>query len=55
MSSTTPEHCNRYSNHEEEELDRTFNFHHLKLDYKENKKWQLKDFNCQDYKIINDK
>ena len=41
MSSTTIEDCIRYSNPEEAELDMCFNFHHLKIDYKNQKKWEL--------------
>lgn len=41
MSSTTVEHCVRYSNPKEEELSMCFNFHHLKVDYKDGNKWEL--------------
>ena len=41
MSSTTLEHCIRYSNPEEKELSMCFNFHHLKVDYKDGQKWEL--------------
>lgn len=44
MSSTTLEDCIRYSNPEEEELSMVFNFHHLKVDYKDDEKWTLMDF-----------
>ncbi|MEI2342221.1 alpha,alpha-phosphotrehalase [Priestia megaterium] len=43
MSSTTIDHCVRYSNPEEEELSMCFNFHHLKVDYKNQEKWELQD------------
>ncbi|MCG3084517.1 alpha-amylase family glycosyl hydrolase, partial [Anoxybacillus sp. LAT27] len=33
MSSTTIDHCIRYTNPENHELNMTFNFHHLKVDY----------------------
>ncbi len=41
MSSTTPQHCVRYSNPEEKELSMCFQFHHLKVDYKNGDKWEL--------------
>ncbi|WP_225999782.1 alpha,alpha-phosphotrehalase [Paenibacillus sp. BJ-4] len=41
MSSTTLEHCIRYSNPENKELSMTFNFHHLKVDYPNGQKWEL--------------
>jgi trehalose-6-phosphate hydrolase len=44
MSSTTIEHCIEYTLSENKELSMTFNFHHLKVDYKNGDKWTLKDF-----------
>lgn len=41
MSSTTLDHCIRYSGAEEKELSMCFQFHHLKVDYKEGNKWEL--------------
>lgn len=41
MSSTSLENCIRYSNSEEKELSMCFNFHHLKIDYKDGQKWEL--------------
>ncbi|HJC32412.1 MAG TPA: alpha,alpha-phosphotrehalase [Candidatus Anaerobutyricum faecale] len=41
MSSTTLDNCIRYSNPQEKELSMCFNFHHLKIDYKDGKKWEL--------------
>ena len=41
MSSTSLENCIRYSNPEEKELSMCINFHHLKVDYKDGKKWEL--------------
>lgn len=41
MSSTTIDNCIRYSNPEEKELSMCFNFHHLKVDYKDGEKWEL--------------
>ncbi|GAA5786992.1 alpha,alpha-phosphotrehalase [Chitiniphilus shinanonensis] len=39
MSSTTLEHCIHYSRPDRRELSMTFNFHHLKVDYPEGRKW----------------
>ncbi|RHW37400.1 alpha,alpha-phosphotrehalase [Neobacillus notoginsengisoli] len=44
MSSTSIEHCIKYSNPENRELSMTFNFHHLKVDYENGEKWTLADF-----------
>ncbi|APQ99338.1 alpha,alpha-phosphotrehalase [Clostridium botulinum] len=44
MSSTTIDNCIKYSNPKEEELSMVFNFHHLKVDYKDGDKWSLMDF-----------
>lgn len=41
MSSTSLEHCIRYSAPKEKELSMCFNFHHLKVDYKNGDKWAL--------------
>ena len=41
MASTTLENCIRYSNPESRELAMCFNFHHLKVDYKNGDKWAL--------------
>lgn len=41
MSSTSLENCIRYSNPKEKELSMCFNFHHLKVDYKDGDKWSL--------------
>ncbi len=41
MSSTSLAHCIRYSAPEEKELSMCFNFHHLKVDYKNGEKWSL--------------
>lgn len=41
MSSTTLEHCIGYTNPANRELTMTFNFHHLKVDYKNGDKWAL--------------
>lgn len=41
MSSTSVANCIRYSNPDEKELSMCFNFHHLKVDYKDGEKWEL--------------
>ncbi len=41
MSSTTLEACAKYAGAKEKELSMCFNFHHLKVDYYKNDKWQL--------------
>ncbi len=55
MSSTTIENCIMYSNPNNNELDMTFNFHHLKVDYLNGEKWTLKDFDFFELKkLFND-
>lgn len=44
MSSTTIDNCIKYTNPENKELDMTFNFHHLKVDYPQGDKWRLAPF-----------
>ncbi|EPR28101.1 MULTISPECIES: alpha,alpha-phosphotrehalase [Geobacillus] len=44
MSSTTIDHCIRYTNPENHELNMTFNFHHLKVDYPNGEKWAVSPF-----------
>jgi trehalose-6-phosphate hydrolase len=39
MSSTTIDHCIKYTNPERQELSSVFNFHHLKVDYVDGDKW----------------
>ena len=51
MSSTTLDNCIGYSNPDNEELSMVFNFHHLKVDYKNGDKWQLQE---PDLKQLND-
>ena len=41
MSSTTLDNCIRYSRPEDRELSMCFNFHHLKVDYRDGDKWKL--------------
>ncbi|GIM30600.1 alpha,alpha-phosphotrehalase [Clostridium polyendosporum] len=52
MSSTTIDNCNKYSNQEEKELSMVFNFHHLKVDYKDGDKWTLMDFHFKKLKEV---
>lgn len=52
MSSTTLEHCIRYSNPEENEFSMTFNFHHLKVDYPNGQKWELKPYDFEELKSV---
>ncbi|SMF84198.1 trehalose-6-phosphate hydrolase [Paenibacillus uliginis N3/975] len=52
MSSTTLEHCIRYSNPEENEFSMTFNFHHLKVDYPNGQKWELKPYDFEELKKV---
>lgn len=54
MSSTSIEHCIQYSNPEEKELSMVFNFHHLKIDYKDGEKWSVMDFDFMSLKNILD-
>ena len=51
MSSTSIDNCIRYSNPNEKELSMTFNFHHLKVDYRDGNKWSLQEF---DFKHLKD-
>lgn len=44
MSSTSIDNCIRYTNPREEELNMTFSFHHLKVDYPNGDKWTKADF-----------
>ncbi|QDP38988.1 alpha,alpha-phosphotrehalase [Radiobacillus deserti] len=52
MSSTTIDHCIKYTHPDREELSMTFNFHHLKVDYPNGDKWTKADFNFQELKDI---
>jgi len=52
MSSTTLDHCLRYSNTNEQELKMTFNFHHLKVDYPNGEKWTAAPFDFLELKRI---
>lgn len=52
MSSTSIEHCVKYSNPDRNELSMTFNFHHLKVDYPNGEKWAVADFDFLQLKKI---
>lgn len=52
MSSTTIDNCIKYSNSDEKELSMVFNFHHLKVDYKDGDKWTLMNFDFKQLKDI---
>ncbi|MGJ9385338.1 alpha,alpha-phosphotrehalase [Salipaludibacillus sp. CF4.18] len=52
MSSTTIDNCIKYTNPERQELDMTFNFHHLKVDYPHGEKWTKAYFNFHELKQI---
>ena len=51
MSSTSIDNCIRYSKPEEKELSMCFNFHHLKIDYKDGNKWEIQK---PDYAALKD-
>jgi len=52
MSSTTLEHCIRYTRPDRQELSSVFNFHHLKVDYKNGEKWTTMPFDFVELKRI---
>ncbi len=52
MSSTSIDNCIRYTNPEQQELNMTFSFHHLKVDYPNGEKWTKADFDFQALKDI---
>ncbi|WP_100397967.1 alpha,alpha-phosphotrehalase [Bacillus sp. FJAT-44742] len=52
MSSTTIDHCIKYTRPDRNELSMTFNFHHLKVDYPNGEKWALADFDFHALKDI---
>jgi len=55
MSSTSLENCIRYSNPNQKELSMVFNFHHLKVDYKKQNKWEIQECDFENLKkILND-
>lgn len=52
MSSTTLEHCINYTREDHHELSSVFNFHHLKVDYKDGEKWTKMPFDFIELKRI---
>ena len=52
MSSTSLEHCQRYSSLDNKELSMVFNFHHLKVDYPNGEKWTKAPFDFIQLKEI---
>lgn len=52
MSSTTINNCIKYTNPKEKELDMVFNFHHLKVDYKNMNKWENQPWDMEEFKNI---
>ncbi len=52
MSSTTIDNCIKYTNPNEKELDMVFNFHHLKVDYKNGNKWENKPWDKKEFKQL---
>lgn len=55
MSSTTIEACVGYSKPDNRELDMVFSFHHLKVDYRDGRKWTAMRYDFAELKrILND-
>lgn len=52
MSSTSIESCKKYSHSSGRELSMVFNFHHLKVDYKDGDKWSLMKFDFLELKKL---
>lgn len=52
MSSTSLENCIHYAGKADHELSMTFNFHHLKVDYKDKQKWVLQPFDFEELKTL---
>jgi len=52
MSSTTIDDCVKYTHPQRQELDQTFSFHHLKVDYPNGEKWVKADFDFQQLKDV---
>lgn len=52
MSATTIDNCILYTAPERKELSMAFNFHHLKVDYKDDQKWTIKDFDFEELKRL---
>lgn len=52
MSSTSIDNCVKYTRPDRKELDMTFSFHHLKVDYPNGEKWAKAPFDFQELKRI---
>ena len=52
MSSTTLDNCAKYANEDGKELSMVFTFHHLKVDYKNMKKWELQPVDFMQFKKL---
>lgn len=52
MSSTSIDNCVKYTKPERAELDMTFSFHHLKVDYPGGEKWTKAPFDLEQLKTI---
>ena len=52
MSSTTLDNCVKYAGKDRHELNMVFNFHHLKVDYKNKQKWALQPFDFKELKQL---
>lgn len=52
MSSTTIENCILYTEPQRQELNMTFNFHHLKVDYQDGQKWTQMPFDFEKLKEL---
>lgn len=52
MSSTSLENCVTYAGKDCHELSMVFNFHHLKVDYKNKQKWELQPFDFEELKQL---
>lgn len=55
MSSTSIENCIKYTNPKNHALDMSFNFHHLKVDYKDGEKWSYMPVDLKKFKDLSDK
>ncbi|QSS99529.1 alpha,alpha-phosphotrehalase [Pontibacillus sp. ALD_SL1] len=52
MSSTTIDNCVKYTHPDRQELDMTFSFHHLKVDYPNGEKWTVANFDFKELKKV---
>lgn len=52
LSSTSIDESIKYSTYQNREFSMFFNFHHLKVDYKNNNKWEIESFSVQKLKNI---